>query len=229
MGMMLECTSARLMKKGQPHHACPDKAPGVRIQTLENAGKLDVPFTTGILIGIGETWEERIDSLLAINALHAQYGHIQEVIVQNFRAKAGTAMANAPEPTLDDMRLTLAAARLILHPDISLQAPPNLEQEYTAYISAGINDWGGISPLTKDFINPERAWPQIATLAGACESAGYQLQERLTVYPKYLRSAERYLAANVHAAMPASRADGLAVEQCLSPNSVTRTQGVAHA
>ena len=229
MGMMLECTSARLMKKGQPHHACPDKAPGVRIQTLENAGKLDVPFTTGILIGIGETWEERIDSLLAINALHAQYGHIQEVIVQNFRAKAGTAMANAPEPTLDDMRLTLAAARLILHPDISLQAPPNLEQEYTAYISAGINDWGGISPLTKDFINPERAWPQIATLAGACESAGYQLQERLTVYPKYLRSAERYLATNVHAAMPASRADGLAVEQCLSPNSVTRTQGVAHA
>ncbi|WP_218418059.1 7,8-didemethyl-8-hydroxy-5-deazariboflavin synthase CofG [Alteromonas lipotrueae] len=225
MGMMLECTSDRLMKKGQAHYACPDKIPGIRLKTLEDAGKLDIPFTTGILIGIGETWEERVDSLIAINTLFQKYGHIQEVIIQNFRAKAGTAMANAPEPTLDDMCRTLAMARLILDPAISLQAPPNLAQEYPHYIAAGINDWGGISPLTKDFINPERSWPQITELATACEQQGYALQERLTVYPKYLQAGERYVTKALHQAMPAWRSDGLAVEQCIDN---TTFQGVAH-
>ncbi|MAD46020.1 MAG: 7,8-didemethyl-8-hydroxy-5-deazariboflavin synthase subunit CofG [Oceanospirillaceae bacterium] len=197
MGMMLESTSYRLLKKGGAHHACPDKVPKVRLKTLEAAGELDIPFTTGILIGIGESWEERIDSLFAINDLHMQYGHIQEVIVQNFRAKAGTPMAGCQEPDLDDMRRTLAIARLILHPSISLQAPPNLEEHYGSYISAGINDWGGISPVTKDFINPERAWPQISSLQAACQGLGYELNERLTVYPQYLKKPERYLAGNL--------------------------------
>mgnify|MGYP005989647993 FL=1 len=164
MGMMIESTSKQLMKKGQAHFACPDKEPEIRLNTLKYAGQLDIPFTTGILIGIGETWQDRVDSLIAINQIHQEYGHIQEVIVQNFRAKAGTEMANHSEPDLDDMRRTLALARLILDPSISLQAPPNLEERYGSYVSAGINDWGGISPVTQDFINPERAWPQIESL-----------------------------------------------------------------
>ncbi len=216
MGMMLENISRRLLRKGMAHHACPDKVPQARLKTIEYAGQLDVPFTTGILIGIGESWEERIDSLLAINEMHLYYGHVQEVIVQNFRAKAGTAMAAHAEPDLDDMRRTLAVARLLLHPSISLQAPPNLEQHYGAYISAGINDWGGISPLTIDHINPERAWPQISSLKQACQGKGYQLRERLTVYPRYLQQSERYLDDSISpfiSGMAAS--NGLAAQQCL--------------
>jgi 7,8-didemethyl-8-hydroxy-5-deazariboflavin synthase CofG subunit len=216
MGMMLENISRRLLRKGMAHHACPDKVPQARLKTIEYAGQLDVPFTTGILIGIGESWEERIDSLLAINEMHLYYGHVQEVIVQNFRAKAGTAMADHTEPDLDDMRRTLAVARLLLHPSISLQAPPNLEQHYGAYISAGINDWGGISPLTIDHINPERAWPQISSLQQACQGKGYQLRERLTVYPRYLQQSERYLDDSISpfiSGMAAS--NGLAAQQCL--------------
>ncbi|MBY4677015.1 7,8-didemethyl-8-hydroxy-5-deazariboflavin synthase CofG [Marinobacterium arenosum] len=218
MGMMLESVSRRLLAKGMAHHGCPDKVPVQRLRTLERAGQLDVPFTTGILIGIGENWQERIDSLLAINELHLQYGHIQEVIVQNFRAKAGTAMAAHPEPDLDDMRRTLAVARLLLHPTISLQAPPNLAQRYGSYISAGINDWGGISPLTLDHINPERAWPQIDSLGAACQGLGYRLQERLTVYPRYQseqpQGGHRYLAAGIAARLPTLAAgDGLAAHQ----------------
>ena len=216
MGMMLENISRRLLRKGMAHHACPDKVPQARLKTIEYAGQLDVPFTTGILIGIGESWEERIDSLLAINEMHLYYGHVQEVIVQNFRAKAGTAMAAHAEPDLDDMRRTLAVARLLLHPSISLQAPPNLEQHYGAYISAGINDWGGISPLTIDHINPERAWPQISSLKQACQGKGYQLRERLTVYPRYLQQSERYLDDGISpfiSGMAAS--NGLAAQQCL--------------
>lgn len=216
MGMMLESTSYRLLKKGAAHHACPDKVPKARLHTLAMAGELDIPFTTGILIGIGESWEERIDSLLAINELHLQYGHIQEVIVQNFRAKAGTAMAGCSEPDLDDMRRTLAVARLLLHPSISLQAPPNLEEHYGSYISAGINDWGGISPLTIDYINPERAWPQITSLTAACHGLGYQLQERLTVYPQFLKNPGRYLAGNLSHFIPGLAGnDGLAAQQSL--------------
>ena len=214
MGMMLESTSYRLLKKGGAHHACPDKVPKSRLHTLAMAGELDIPFTTGILIGIGESWEERIDSLLAINELHLQYGHIQEVIVQNFRAKPGTAMAGCTEPDLDDMRRTLAVARLLLHPSINLQAPPNLEEHYGSYISAGINDWGGISPLTIDYINPERAWPQISSLTDACRGLGYELQERLTVYPPFLKNPERYLAGNLSQFIPGlAGADGLAAQQ----------------
>ncbi len=215
MGMMLECSSDRLCQPGQAHFGCPDKKPSLRLQTLMDAGKQDVPFTTGILIGIGETWQERIDSLISINQIHREHGHIQEVIVQNFRAKAGTPMANHPEPDLDDMRRTLAVARLVLDADISLQAPPNLAEEYPYYIAAGINDWGGISPLTKDFINPERTWPQIQALADAGKQQGYQLQERLTVYPKYLQQSARYISQPIQAALPAWRPlDGLAVAQC---------------
>ena len=214
MGMMLETVSKRLLVKGNVHYACPDKVPVQRLRTLERAGKLDVPFTTGILIGIGETWTERVESLIAINEIHQQYGHIQEVIVQNFCAKADTAMAGAAEPGLDDMRRTLAMARLILAPSISIQAPPNLQQRYSAYLKAGINDFGGISPLTLDHINPERSWPQISQLATACEANGDQLQERLAVYPKYQRNGDRYLAGEIPSRLYSmARADGLAAVQ----------------
>ncbi|MFN0314019.1 MAG: 7,8-didemethyl-8-hydroxy-5-deazariboflavin synthase CofG [Burkholderiales bacterium] len=187
MGMMLENVSRRLTGAGQVHHACPDKTPVQRLRTLESAGKAGVPFTTGILIGIGETWEERVESLAAIDQSHRKYGHIQDVIVQNFRAKPGTPMANFPEPSRDEMERTLAVARLLLSPQISLQAPPNLEEGFESYLDCGINDWGGISPLTLDHINPERAWPAVAELARRTQAKGYQLQERLTVYPHYLK------------------------------------------
>lgn len=217
MGMMLESISRRLTQKGMPHYACPDKVPLQRLRTIERAGEQRVPFTTGILIGIGETWAERVDSLSAINEMHRRYGHIQEVIVQNFRAKPGIPMANHPEPAHEDMLRTLAAARLILDPAISLQAPPNLDEAYADYIAAGLNDWGGISPLTIDHINPERAWPQIAALRQATEAAGCRLQERLTIYPSYVRQGASYVApAMAEPIRELARADGLAAVQCLS-------------
>lgn len=216
MGIMVENVSRRLTKKGMAHHACPDKVPVQRLRTLERAGQAGVPFTTGILIGIGETWAERIESLKAINDIHRRYGHIQEVIVQNFRAKPNIPMANHPEPTQDDMVRTLAAARLILEPDISLQAPPNLEEDFGPYIRAGINDWGGVSPLTKDFINPERAWPQIARLREVTEQEGCALRERLTVYPRFLSDPERFIAPDMRGPIEEiARHDGLASVQCL--------------
>lgn len=215
MGMMLENISRRLLQRGQAHYACPDKVPVQRLRTLERAGRHGVPFTTGILIGIGETWEERVDSLLAINAQHRHYGHIQEVIVQNFRAKPGTVMANHPEPDLADMVRTLVLARLLLHPSISLQAPPNLASRFAAYIGAGINDWGGISPVTIDHINPERAWPQIDALRQSTAECGYDLEERLAIYPHYLKSPEQFLTAPLAARLAdISREDGLALQQC---------------
>lgn len=213
MGMMLENVSRRLTRPGMAHHACPDKAPLLRLRTIEAAGRLGVPFTTGILIGIGETWEERVDSLVAINDIHRQHGNVQEVIVQNFRAKQGTAMAAWAEPSREDMQRTLAAARLILDPTISLQAPPNLEETFEDYIDCGINDWGGISPLTADHINPERAWPAIAELARRSAARGYRLVERLTVYPAYLGIE----TAPLHAILAGlARADGLARDQFVS-------------
>ncbi|WP_163577257.1 7,8-didemethyl-8-hydroxy-5-deazariboflavin synthase CofG [Halomonas faecis] len=216
MGMMLENVSRRLLQRGQAHYACPDKVPTQRLRTLERAGQHDVPFTTGILIGIGETWEERVDSLQAIHSLHRHYGHVQEVIVQNFRAKPGTAMANHPEPDLDDMVRTLVLARLMLDPAISLQAPPNLESRFAAYIGAGINDWGGISPVTIDHINPERAWPQIEALRQATARCGYDLEERLAVYPRYLKEPQRFLAAPLAERLDdIARDDGLALQQCV--------------
>ncbi|WP_439135466.1 7,8-didemethyl-8-hydroxy-5-deazariboflavin synthase CofG [Pseudomaricurvus sp.] len=189
MGMMLESLSLDLMKKGSAHHRCPDKTPKLRMQTLELTGKHQVPFTTGLLIGIGETWADRIQALQAINRIHLQYGHIQEVIIQNFRAKPGTLMANHSEPDLHEMVKTLAVARLILDPSISIQAPPNLHERHAVYIQSGINDWGGISPVTQDFINPECAWPDLQKLSQSTAEHGYQLRERLTVYPSYLRRA----------------------------------------
>lgn len=215
MGMMLETISNRLMQPDMPHYKCPDKTPKARLRTLETAGRNKVPFTTGLLIGIGETWDERIEALAAINAVHQRHGHIQEVIIQNFQRKPGIEMENHPEPSLDDMLLTLATARLMLDPSISLQAPPNLHARHADYLAAGINDWGGISPVTIDFINPGHPWPQLDRLAESTAKAGLQLQERLTVYPAYLATDE-YIAPPVAArAQAMARKDGLAENQAL--------------
>lgn len=187
VGLMLENSSVRLMRDGLPHANAPDKVPSLRLRTMEEAGKRSIAFTTGILIGIGETMEERIDSLLAIRAMHAKYGHIQEVIVQNFRAKPDIPMAHHAEPSLEEMLKTLAIARLILGPHMNLQAPPNLSYEdFPRLLDGGINDWGGISPVTKDFINPEAAWPQISRLRAETEAKGFVLRERLALYPEFV-------------------------------------------
>lgn len=187
VGLMLETVSVRLMREGLPHAKAPDKVPALRLRTIEEAGNLSMAFTTGILIGIGETLEERIDSLLAIRKLHEKYGHIQEVIVQNFRAKPEIPMADHPEPALEEMLRTLALARLILGPHMNLQAPPNLSYaDFPRLLDAGINDWGGISPVTKDFINPEAAWPQISRLRTETEARGFTLRERLAIYPEFI-------------------------------------------
>jgi FO synthase len=197
VGLMLENVSPRLMREGLPHAKAPDKVPTLRLRTIEQAGTLSIAFTTGILIGIGETMEERIDSLFAIRALHEKYGHIQEVIIQNFRAKPDIPMAGHPEPSLEDMLRTLALARLILGPHMNIQAPPNLSyDDFPRLLDAGINDWGGISPVTKDFINPEAAWPQIARLQAETESRGFVLRERLAIYPEFV-SREEFLSSRV--------------------------------
>jgi 7,8-didemethyl-8-hydroxy-5-deazariboflavin synthase CofG subunit len=197
VGLMLETVSTRLMRNGLAHFKAPDKVPALRLRTIEEAGKLSMAFTTGILIGIGETFEERVDSLFAIRALHEKYGHIQEVIVQNFRAKPDIPMSHHPEPSMDDMLRTIAIARLILGPHMNLQAPPNLSySDFPRLLEAGINDWGGISPVTKDFINPEAAWPQITKLRTETEARGFVLRERLALYPKFVMSGN-YLSARV--------------------------------
>jgi FO synthase len=191
MGLMLETASERLLEGGQAHDRAPDKVPRRRLRTLELAGKLQIPFTTGILIGIGETPRERVDALSAIRALHERHGHIQEVIIQNFRAKPRIPMAGAPEPTLEDLLRTLAVARLLLGPDVNLQAPPNLSPAaYPRLLAAGLNDWGGISPLTLDHINPEAPWPLIPELRRATEGQGFALRERLAVYPEFAARSE---------------------------------------
>ncbi|MEE2946009.1 MAG: 7,8-didemethyl-8-hydroxy-5-deazariboflavin synthase CofG [Pseudomonadota bacterium] len=216
MGMMLETVSRRLGREGMPHHACPDKTPTQRLRTLERTGAKNVPFTTGLLIGIGETWEERIEALHAINAAHRKHRHIQEVIIQNFQRKPDIAMALHPEPPLEDMLRTIAAARIILDPEISLQAPPNLHQRHIAYLEAGINDWGGISPVTIDFINPQHEWPEIRTLAESCASAGFDLVERLTVYPRFIEERSAYLDPGLtHRIRSMAGQDGLARDQIL--------------
>lgn len=194
MGMMLENVSRRLLHRGEAHFGCPDKAPEKRLETLENAGRHGVPFTTGILIGIGETWEERVDSLLAIEEVDDRFGHIQEVIVQNYKAKPGIPMAAHPEPSHMDMMRTIAVARLLLNPSISIQAPPNLQSRYGDYIRAGLNDWGGVSPLTIDYINPERAWPLVSELERRSREHGFKLEERLAVYPRYMKESCLYRA-----------------------------------
>ena len=202
MGIMLESASERLCEKGMPHYGSPDKVPAVRLQTLANAGIAKVPFTTGILIGIGETRLERIESLLAIRAIHEQYGHVQEIIVQNFRAKPETKMVNAPEPDLNELLWTIAIARLIFGPTMSVQAPPNLSPGVLPQIvHAGINDWGGVSPVTPDFVNPEAPWPHLDELARETASAGKFLTERLTVYPDYAVDLDRWAHSDLHVRM----------------------------
>lgn len=187
VGLMLENVSVRLMRDGLPHANAPDKVPALRLRTMEEAGKRSIAFTTGILIGIGETMEERVDSLVAIRAVYEKYGHIQEVIVQNFRAKPDIPMAQHSEPSLEEMLRTLAIARLILGPQMNLQAPPNLSyDDFPRLLDAGINDWGGISPVTRDFINPEAAWPQISRLRAETEARGFALRERLALYPEFV-------------------------------------------
>ena len=217
MGIMLETTSERLSQRGGPHFGSPDKLPAARVETLRLAGELRVPFTTGILIGIGETREERLEALAAIAELHDRYGHIQEVIVQNFRAKDGTKMAEAPEPSLEDHLWTIAAARLLLPAEVHVQAPPNLAfDEFPRLLDAGIDDWGGVSPVTIDHVNPEAPWPELELLERATESRGLQLAARLPVYPEFVSG--RWLDARV---MPhvlrASDAMGLAREDDWSP------------
>lgn len=211
VGLMLENTSVRLMRDGLPHANAPDKVPSLRLRAMEEAGKRSIAFTTGILIGIGETMEERIDSLLEIRSMHEKYGHIQEVIVQNFRAKPDIPMAHHVEPSLEEMLRTLAVARLILGAEMNLEAPPNLSyEEFPRLLDAGINDWGGISPVTKDFINPEAAWPQISKLQAETEARGFVLRERLALYPEFVRR-EHFVSARVREKMSAlARADGFA-------------------
>jgi FO synthase len=188
MGLMLETTSERLAKRGGPHFGSPDKHPAARLATIAAAGQERVPFTTGILIGIGETRAERLDALLTIRDAHEQHGHIQEVIVQNFRAKPGTKMAAAPEPDIDDHLWTIAAARLLLQPEIHLQAPPNLTDDFGRLLDAGIDDWGGVSPVTIDHVNPEAPWPELERLRTATQTRGLELAPRLPVYPEWLGS-----------------------------------------
>jgi FO synthase len=193
-GIMLESAAERLQQRGGPHFGSPDKDPVLRLGTIRLAGEAAVPFTSGILIGIGETRRERIDAMLALRDLHDQHGHLQEIIIQNFRAKPGTLMARAPEPDLEDHLWTIAVARLIFGPEMNIQAPPNLNPgAVTEMIAAGINDWGGVSPVTPDHVNPERPWPALDRLAEQTAAAGKLLVERLAIYPSYARDPERWL------------------------------------
>lgn len=187
LGLMLENVSPRLRARGMPHQYAPDKEPSRRLAMIAEAGRLRIPFTTGILLGIGETPEERVDSLFAIADLHATHGHIQEIIIQNFRSKPETRMADAPEPSAADLARTIAIARLLFGPDMNIQAPPNLSPtDHRLLLRAGINDWGGISPVSRDYVNPEAAWPVITALARTCAAEGFVLRERLTIYPEYV-------------------------------------------
>ena len=200
---MLENVSPRLRGRGQVHQWAPDKEPALRLRMLREAGELQIPFTTGLLIGIGETLAERVETLVAIRDLHRTYGHIQEVIVQNFRAKPTIRAADLAEPSATDLARTVAIARLILDPEVSVQAPPNLSPaDHALLLAAGLNDWGGISPLTPDYVNPEAPWPHVAVLAATCRAAGYTLRERLAIYPAYI-DRPGYLAPALRARVQA--------------------------
>ena len=199
-GLMLESSAERLSERGGPHHGCPDKLPERRLESIRQAGKQQVPFTSGILVGIGENRLERVESILALRALHSRYGHLQEIIVQNFAPKAGTAMARTAAPTLEEFQWSIAAARLLFPPEVSIQAPPNLNSDaLDQLLAAGINDWGGVSPLTPDHVNPELPWPQLARLRQATETAGKELVPRLPIYPRYLADPKRWLAPEMRA------------------------------
>jgi FO synthase len=226
-GIMLEQTSKWLLERNMAHWASPDKVPARRLETLDAAGHSRVPFTTGMLIGIGETVEERVDTLLAIREQYERHGHLQECIVQNFRAKSGTRMATAPEPSEDEMLATVALARLLLPERMAVQAPPNLAERtengtpsYARYVDAGINDWGGVSPVTPDHVNPEAPWPHLTELEKATEAKGYLLLERLALHPPYAISAEKWvdekLRSHVWAAMDA---EGFARVEAWAPGT----------
>ncbi|HTE15934.1 MAG TPA: 7,8-didemethyl-8-hydroxy-5-deazariboflavin synthase CofG, partial [Burkholderiales bacterium] len=219
MGLMLESMSERLCEKGGPHFGSPDKHPKVRLEMLRIAGELKIPFTTGILIGIGETRQERIDALMAIRDLHQQYGHIQEVIIQNFRAKPDTRMADAPHAPHEELLWTIAAARLILGAEMNIQAPPNLSAgNCAALIDAGINDWGGVSPVTPDHVNPEAPWPAVEELRRVTASRGKALVARLPSYPAYVRDAQRWHASDIATRLiRASDSEGYARDDAWSP------------
>ena len=194
MGSMLESSAERLAQNGGPHHRSPDKQPAARLATLRAAGEAGVPYTTGLLVGIGETRRERIESMLAIRDLHEHYGHVQEIIIQNFRAKPGTRMAHHPEPSLDELLWTIAVTRLVFGPAMSIQAPPNLSPgQLCALLAAGVNDWGGVSPVTPDHVNPEAPWPEIEALAEQTAAAGRCLVERLAIVPSYAVQAQTWL------------------------------------
>jgi len=214
MGLMIETTAERLSLRGGPHFGSPDKVPATRLGVLEAAGQARIPFTTGLLIGIGETRAERIDTIAAIRESHLRHGHVQEVIVQNFRAKPRTKMADAPEPALDELLWTIAVARLMLPQDISVQAPPNLSPDQLGpLIAAGIDDWGGVSPVTPDHVNPEASWPALSRLERETAAAGKVLAERLALYPGYVREADRWSAPAIRKALNEhADAEGLARE-----------------
>ena len=222
-GIMLESVSDRLLKKGAAHYGSPDKKPSVRLETMRIAGELQVPFTSGILIGIGETRLERIESFLALRDLHERYGHIQEIIVQNFRAKEGTKMVDWPEPDLDDLLWTIAVARVIFGPKMNIQAPPNLSPEhYPRLVAAGLNDWGGVSPVTPDHVNPEAPWPHLEDLRRNTAATGKYLLERLAVYPQYNKDVARWQDAALRTpVLQAIDADGFARVEDWSPGLKT--------
>jgi FO synthase len=206
LGLMLENVSPRLCEPGMPHHKAPDKRPARRMKMLREAGELRIPFTTGILLGIGETRRERVESLLAIRDLHREYGHIQEVIVQNFRAQPGVPMEHAPEPDDVEVAHSVALARLVLDPDVGVQAPPNLNPASAALLlRAGINDFGGISPVSPDYINRGHPWPHIEALSNACDAEGFTLKPRLAVYPAYADRPE-WVAPALSSAIQAAEA-----------------------
>lgn len=222
-GIMLESTSERLCQPGGVHHGSPDKHPAIRLEVLRMAGEAQIPFTTGILIGIGETRAERLHAIRAIAESHARYGHVQEVIIQNFRAKPRTKRADAAEPDLDDLLWTIACARIILGPAANIQAPPNLSpQVYPRLVAAGLNDWGGVSPVTPDHVNPEAPWPAITALAEGSAAMGKVLVQRLPAYPSYVRQPARWFSAEIATALrQASDAEGFARGDAWSPGETT--------
>ena len=216
MGLMLENISDRLTEPGMPHHDCPDKVPAVRVDTIRAAGSLKVPFTSGVLVGIGETPREVVDSLFALRELQAEHGHIQEFIIQNFRAKANTRMRHAPEPEIPYFVRVVALARWILGAEANIQVPPNLTDDFSVYLRAGINDWGGVSPLTIDWVNPEAPWPALDRLEIVTSAAGFELRPRLPVYPEYLND-EWIDSGLLPAAVERATPDGYAAISRLSP------------
>lgn len=228
-GIMLESTSRRLLEPGQCHYGSPDKDPGVRLRTIHEAGELRIPFTSGLLIGIGENRRERVETLLALRDAHERHGHIQEIIVQNFRAKPDTKMSEAPEPDIDDLVWTIAVARLVFGPHMNIQAPPNLTAgDIKPLIEAGINDWGGVSPVTPDFVNPEAPWPHVDDLARHTREAGKDLVPRLAIYPQWARDPERWLdPAMIAPVLREIDGEGYARESDWFPGAEARDADVA--